>query len=61
MIAGAAGLSHGPIGGLVAAGMTHAGAGNLRDWATSIQQNRLGNAIGVVGQGVPPPVGPPQL
>ena len=61
MIAGAAGLSHGPVGGLVAAGMTHAGAGYLRDWATSIQQNRLGNAIGVVGQGVPPPVGPPQL
>ena len=59
--AGAAGLSHGPAGMIVGAGLSHVGTGYLRDWATNIQQNRLGNAIGVVGQGVPPPVGPPWL
>ena len=59
--AGAAGLSHGPMGMIAGAGLSHIGTGYLRDWATNIQQNRLGNAIGVVGQGVPPPVGPPWL
>ncbi len=56
--AGAAGLSHGPWGMLIGAGASHVGTGYLRDWATNIQQNRLSNAIGVVGQGVPPPPGP---
>ena len=59
LVAGAAGLSHGPIGGLISAGVTHLGSDYLRNWAGNIQQNKLGGAINVMGQGVPPPPGSP--
>ena len=55
LVAGAAGLSHGPFGAVVSAAATHMGSGYLRDWASRIQQNRLGGAISTMGQSVPPP------
>jgi hypothetical protein len=54
LAAGAAEVgAHGLGGGLLAAGLTHLGTAKLRDWGAAMQQNRLSNAINVVGQGVP--------
>ena len=53
---GAASLEHGGIvGALLAAGASHIGTSYVRDLASHLQQGRLDRAIGVVGQGVPPP------
>jgi hypothetical protein len=53
---GAVGLHRGGvIGGLAGGAISHFGADYLRNWASTIQQNRLGGAANVMGRGVPPP------
>jgi len=53
--------THGLTAGLITAAATHLGTAKLRDWGTALQQNRLNNAMGVLGQGVPrnPLLAPP--
>jgi len=53
MVAGAAGASGGLASSIISAGVAHLGTAKLRDWGTALQQNRLSNAMGVLGQSVP--------
>ena len=54
LVAGGAGLSHGPVAGLISAGVAQPVASMLRAGATGIATRRLNRAIGVVGEGIPP-------
>jgi hypothetical protein len=62
LAAGAAEVgTHGVTAGLAAAGTAHLVGGKLRSWATTLQENRLRNAMDVLGQKVPPnPLGLPE-
>jgi len=54
LAAGAAGAGGGLASSILSAGVAHLGTAKLRDWGTALQENRLNNVMGVLGQSVPP-------